>query len=121
MSITNGTADSRPRRGYLGHRQPDRKRARMAVKHYEEGRPLEHPTLAQLSFAYRCRLSDVLNARRAGNGHSKTERNGHSKTLAEHLASASLSERIAAAKALGVDVVWDTMVLPLVGNGKTSE
>ena len=41
-------------------------------------------------------------------------------SLTEHLASASLSERIAAAKALGVDRIWDEMVLPLV-NGKTAE
>jgi hypothetical protein len=49
-------------------------------------------------------------------------RNGHKRpSLAEHLVSSTPAERLEAAKALGVDVVWDSMVLPLVGTAAAAE
>jgi hypothetical protein len=116
VTSTNGTAGSTPTRtarGYLGHHLPTEERAALAAAHYDEGWPIVAPTLAQVAFAYRVSVAAVLQAR---NGHKRPE-----PTLAEHFANSSLAERIAAAKALGVDVVWDTMVLPLVGNGKAAE
>ena len=41
-------------------------------------------------------------------------------SLAEHLVNASPAERIEAARALGVDVVWDTMIFPIVAEEKAS-
>lgn len=74
---------------------------------------------------YLARFGERCERNGHNNGHSKhNDHDGHTETkltLAEHLVSASLSERIEAARAVGVDVVWDTMVLPLVGNGKAAE
>jgi hypothetical protein len=36
-------------------------------------------------------------------------------SLSEHFISSTAEEKVEAAKALGVDVVWDQMVLPLIG------
>jgi hypothetical protein len=125
LPSTDGTNGSSRTHGYLGHQRPYRERVALAARHYAGGRAILHPTLAQSAFAYRVALSDVLNVRKAErNGHSKTERNGHNRakpSLAEQLLQATPVERVAAAKALGVDAVWDTMVLPLVGNGKGME
>jgi hypothetical protein len=41
-------------------------------------------------------------------------------SLAELLANSSPAERIEAARALGVDVVWDTMIMPIVADEKAS-
>jgi hypothetical protein len=41
-------------------------------------------------------------------------------SLAEHLANSSPAERIEAARALGVDVVWDTMIVPIVAEDRPS-
>ena len=44
-------------------------------------------------------------------------RNGKAKptpTLAEHIIASSSDERIAASRQVGVDVVWDTMVAPVI-------
>lgn len=65
----------------------------------------------------------VTKARRAngsgsGNGHDKPKCN--SETLAEHIARSSLAERIEAVRVVGVDVVWDTMVSPVVATERTA-
>jgi hypothetical protein len=106
---------NKPRRGYCGHKRPTRDRARMAADVYDAGQPIARPTLAQAAFAYRVPLAAVLRAR---NGHNKKTQ----PTLAEHLANATPAERVEAARAIGVDRVWDEMILPLVGgNGKAPE
>ena len=118
---TNGAAGSTPTRGYLGHQRPDRERAFLAARHYAEGRPIDWPTRAQIAHAYRVELAAMVREHKAAMAAMRREHNGHNgtkPTLAEHLASASLSERIEAAKQLGVDTVWDSMIAPLVGNGK---
>jgi hypothetical protein len=65
----------------------------------------------------------VTKARRAngsgsGNGHDKPKCN--SETLAEHIARSLLAERIEAVRVVGVDVVWDTMVSPVVATERTA-
>jgi hypothetical protein len=113
VTTTNGAAGS-THRGYCGHKRPAHERARMAAAAYDEGRPLARPTLAQIAFAWRVPIAGVQRAR-ARNGHNKK-----TPTLAEHLTPASPAELVEAARALGVDRVWDEMILPLVGNGKAA-
>jgi hypothetical protein len=107
-SLSAAGRQPRVARGYLGHHRPAWERAYLAAGHYARGLPIERPTLAQVAVAYRVSIASI---RLRLNGKPK------SPSLAEHLRSASAAERIEAAKALGVDQVWDTMVLPLVGNG----
>jgi hypothetical protein len=52
-----------------------------------------------------------LKARGNGNGHNG---NGHGESLAEHLARSTPAELEEAARAVGVDVVWDRMISPVV-------
>jgi hypothetical protein len=93
-SITSRTENSS--RGYIGHRQPAYERLRMAAEHYAEGKPIERPTLAQVAFAHRVPLTDLLRARRAaGNGNSHGDDNGAA--TAEDIMRASLLKEIRAA------------------------
>jgi hypothetical protein len=61
-----------------------------------------------------CRVN-VARVHRARNGRKPKP------SLAEHLASSTPAERLEAAKALGVDRVWDQMVLSLVGTAAAAE
>jgi hypothetical protein len=122
-SVTD-TAPTRARGGYYGRGLPVGKRADLAAQDYVQKRPIERPSLATYAANYRVNVAAVQR-RLNGNGH---HRNGHGNgevtpapSLAEHLRTASPAERIEAAKALGVDRVWDEMILPLVGNGKAVE
>ena len=59
-------------------------------------------------------------ARRAngyGNGHGKP-RNGE--TLAEHIARSSSAERVEAARTVGIDALWDSMILPVIAAKQAS-
>jgi hypothetical protein len=61
---------------------------------------------------------------RKHNGGTQSIPNGNGRpapSLAELLVHATADERIEAARALGVDIVWDTMVLPLVVEDKASQ
>jgi hypothetical protein len=65
----------------------------------------------------------VTKARRAngsgsGNGHDKPKCN--SETLAEHIARSSLAERIEAARTVGVDTVWDSMIAPVIATERAA-
>jgi hypothetical protein len=65
----------------------------------------------------------VTKARRAngsgsGNGHDKPKHNGE--TLAEHIARSSLAERIEAARTVGVDTVWDSMIAPVIATERAA-
>jgi hypothetical protein len=71
---------------------------------------LSKPTLKQAVALARVSLADVYRARLARKPKPK------SPSLAEHLAQSSPAERIEAARALGVDRIWDEMVLPLVSS-----
>jgi hypothetical protein len=100
------TRATRVRGGYLGRGLSVQERADLAARAYVQRRPIEWPSLATLATAYRAPLSAI---RRQLNGNGKSKPN-----LAEALRTATPAERIEAARALGVDAVWDTMVLPLV-------
>ena len=121
VTTTNGSAGTVPTRarthgGYYGRGLPARKRADLAAQAYVQRQPIERPSLATYAAAYRVPLAAVQR-RLNGNGHGHNGKVTPAPSLTEHLRAASPAERIEAAKALGVDVVWDTMVLPLVGNG----
>jgi hypothetical protein len=73
------------------------------------------PTLKQSAVLCGLSPADAYRARRARKPKPKAP------SLAEHLAQSSPAERVEAARALGVDEVWDTMVLPLVSNGHAAE
>src|SRR5262245_8714773 len=51
---------------------------------------------------------DVTKHRR--NGKSSNGRNGHTETLAERIARSSPTERLEAARALGIEKVWETTI-----------
>jgi hypothetical protein len=93
LNTVNGPS-STPR-GYLGHRLPLRWRLARG--------PITRPTLAQYAFAYRVPMHMLAAAptrkrnKRNGHHHGNGHTNGHkaTPTLAEHPASASLSELIA--------------------------
>ena len=138
---TNGTTGSSPSRSVTGQHiakayvtYGPRQRANDAAL-WLLGRLRIKPTLKLAARTFEVSVPLVVEAReylarldeqRKHNGHDGVRhtfpRLTETKpTLAEHLVSASLSERIEAARAVGVDIVWDTMVLPLVGNGKAAE
>jgi hypothetical protein len=69
------------------------------------------PTLKLSAVMARVSLADVYRARKP---------KPKPPSLAELLANSSPAERIEAARALGVDVVWDTMIMPIVTDEKAS-
>jgi hypothetical protein len=69
------------------------------------------PTLKLSAIMAGVSLADIYRTRKAK---PKTP------TLAEHLASSSPAERIEAARVLGVDVVWDTMIMPIVSEERAT-
>ena len=119
-TTTNGSAGSTPTRGYLGHHLPDWERVALAVEHYEQGWPIAAPTLAQLSFAYRVPLAAVQQARNEKAKRTLANSNGGG-SLAEHLLHATPTELIEAGQAFGIGRLWDLMIVPNIGNGKTAE
>jgi hypothetical protein len=70
---------------------------------------LVRPTVKQAAALARIPIAEIYRGRQARKPKPKPP------SLAEHLVKSTLTERIEAARALGVDVVWDTMVLPIVG------
>jgi hypothetical protein len=99
---------ARTARGHLGHGRPDWERADLAAQCYEQRRSIEKPTLASLAAAYRVSVAAVQRRRKP------KPKPPAPPSLAEQLRTASPAERVEAARALGVDEVWDTMVMPLV-------
>jgi hypothetical protein len=99
-----------PARGYLAHKRPAWEPADLAAAHYEQRLPIERPSLPTVAAAFRVTVASVKRVRK-GKPVPPTP-----PSLAEHLARSSPAERIEAARALGVDAVWDTMVLPLVSS-----
>jgi hypothetical protein len=76
-------------------------------------------TVRQAALLARVPVLDVTNARRAnGYGHGKPKHNGE--TLAEHIARSSLAERIEAARTVGVDTVWDSMIAPVIATERAA-
>src|SRR5262249_20457404 len=70
-------------------------------------------TAAQSAAVARATLADVTKARRNGTP-SKPRRSRES--LAEHIRRSSLAERLEAARAVGIDVIWDTMISPVIAS-----
>ena len=80
----------------------------LAAGRYE----LHKPTLKQAAALTRVPVAALYRARQARKPRLAAP------SLGELLRNATPSEKVAAARTLGVDRVWDEMVLPLVGNGK---
>ena len=93
------------------NKRPGWVRARLAVDILAGKVELSRLTAKQV--AGLCRVS-VACVHQARNGRKRKP------SLAEHLVSSTAAERLEAAKALGVDHVWDQMVLPLVNEGAPS-
>jgi hypothetical protein len=101
---------------YLARAHLTRKqRAELAAALVEGSVEVSPPTVKQAAMLAAVPLVYVTKVRRNG----KPKRNGSSstptETLAEHIARSSVAERIEAARAVGVDLVWDTMVAPVIG------
>jgi hypothetical protein len=108
----NGQPSARARAtrgGYLGRGLPARQRADLAAQAYAQKRPLERPSLATYAAAYRVSVAQVQRRLRGKPQLAPTP------TLAEHIVRSTPAELAAAAKALGVDAVWDSMILPIIG------
>jgi len=56
---------------------------------------------------------EVTKVRRA-NGNGKRSSPKSTESLAEHIRRSSLAERIEAARAVGVDAIWDSMISPVI-------
>jgi hypothetical protein len=50
--------------------------------------------------------------------HGKQKRHDLAESLTDHLARSSPAERAEAARVLGADVVWDTMIVPLIAEDR---
>jgi len=80
--------------------------------------PLCKKQVAQLC---RVSLSRVYRARRNGNGR-RGNGNGRRATesLADHITRSTAVERVEAARKIGVDVVWNTFIEPVISAEKTA-
>lgn len=78
-------------------------RAKLAVAYAADGMVVHKQTDKQLAALFRTSVYRLAKAR-----------NGHGESLADHIARSTAAERLAAARALGADVVWEEMVLPLM-------
>jgi hypothetical protein len=94
------------------------KRARLAGRLFAGEIDIVRPTLRQLVALCRVPVSSIPRAK--GNGH----RNGHAPkplpSLAEHFEAASPTEREEAARRIGIDVVWDSMIAPVIAEDRAS-
>src|SRR5262249_44458223 len=99
---------------------PRRKRAELAAALADGTTTVSPLGVRQAAMLARVPALDVTRARRAnGNGHTKPERNGE--TLAQHIIRSSLAERVEAARAVGVSLIWDTMIDPVIATEPAAE
>jgi hypothetical protein len=78
--------------------------------HFHAGRALlVQPTLKQSAMLAGVPVAALYAARRA--------RKPAQASLADRIRSASPAELVEAAKAVGCDVIWDRMLMPIIGNG----
>jgi hypothetical protein len=99
----------------LTHRhKTEAERVEDAVAILEGRASVVAPCLLQV--ARQCNVSPVKlrAALRRRNGKPSNGRNGHAETLAQHIKRSSLAERLEAACAVGIDVIWDTMISPVI-------
>jgi hypothetical protein len=90
-------------------------RARLVIDYLDGKADFVNLCTKQLAALCRVRLS-LVQQMRNGNGKRK---NGNG-SLAEHLVNATPAERVEAARVLGVDQVWDQMVLPIISEKRTA-
>src|SRR5262249_48591964 len=76
------------------------------------------PTAKQAVMLVAVPVVEVTRVRR--NGKPKRSAPRTTETLAEHIARSSPAERIEAARTVGVDLVWDTMVAPVVATERAA-
>jgi hypothetical protein len=113
---------------YLARCRLSRNRLAKIAADLVEGRAEVGPlTVRQAAKITRVPIADVTAARRAnananananGNGHHKPKHNGE--TLAAHIARSSPAERIEAARTVGVSLIWDSMIDPVITADQTA-
>jgi hypothetical protein len=104
---------------YLARAHLDRQQRAKLAAALANGTTTVFPLTATQSAAMaRVSVADVTKVRRNGNG-SKPRRSRES--LAEHIARSSLAERLEAARIIGLDVIWDTMIAPVVSEERAAE
>ena len=92
-----------------------RQQRRYLAEHLAAGKvELTKPTLKQAAALARVSVAEIYRARHARKPKPTPP------SLADQLRTASPAELCEAAKAIGIDVVWDTMIAPLVGEGGPS-
>jgi len=103
-------------RAHLSRRQ----RAKIAADLVEGTAVIAPPTIRQAAMVAGVPVVEVTKARRNGNGKSRRSSSKAAETLAQHIARSSLAERIEAARTVGVDVVWDSMISPVIATERTA-
>jgi hypothetical protein len=104
-------------RAHLSRQQ----RAELAAALVDGSVEIFPPTVKQAAILAGVPAFEVSRARHAkGNGHRKRSSPKATETLAEHIMRSSLAERIEAARAVGVDLVWDSMVSPLIATAQAA-
>ena len=74
--------------------------------------------MKQAAAIARVPVLDVTKHRR--NGKRRNGRNGH-QTLADHFARSTPAERAEAGRVVGLDVVWDQMISPVIDEQRGTE
>ena len=118
--ICNSTSAPRRVSGqYLARAHLNRKqRAELAAALADGAVEIFPPTAKQAAMLVAFPVVEVTRVRR--NGKPKRSVLKATETLAEHIARSSLAERIEAARAVGVDLVWDTMISPVIVTEQTA-
>lgn len=101
-------------RAHLNRRQ----RAELAAALVDGSVEIFPPTARQAAMLAAVPVVEVTRMRR--NGKPRRSSPKATETLAQHIMRSSLAERIEAAHAVGVDVVWDTMVAPVIATDQGS-
>jgi hypothetical protein len=97
-----------------------RQRAELAAGLVDGSLSVRPLTVRQSSILVGVPTLDVTKARRAnGNGHGRPGHN--SEALAEHIARSSPAERVEAVRSVGIDVVWDTMIVPVITTARAAK
>jgi hypothetical protein len=91
-----------------------RQRAKLAADLTTGVAEISPLTVKQAAAIARVPVLDVSKHRRRHNGkHGNGRSNGQVESLAEHIARSTPEERLAAARVVGLDVVWDSMIAPI--------
>jgi len=106
---------------YLARAHLTRKqKAELAAALIDGSAEIFPPTVKQAAMLVAVPVVEVTKARRNGKPKRDGSSNTPTETLAEHIARSSLAERIEAARAIGIDVVWDTMIAPVIATEQDS-